>query len=248
MITIGQLARYAGVTTKTIRVYHDKGVLPEPERDSSGYRRYNARDVATAIRARTLSQAGVPLADVRELFTTSGADFAAALHQVDQSLSQQIRDLRDTQRRLRALAAQDPLNLPGEVVAHLDRLPNCGFTARWVAIETDLWILVFATLPDEALELFRDQTDAVDDPRLRELYLAYDAAHDLRPDDPRIEDLAERIAEVARERYAQAPPPGHATRSNVPDLIQSTLNEVSPAWQRLAALIAGAAGNPHGST
>ncbi|WP_226599950.1 MerR family DNA-binding transcriptional regulator [Streptomyces violascens] len=28
MITIGQLARYVGVPIKTIRVYHDKGLLP----------------------------------------------------------------------------------------------------------------------------------------------------------------------------------------------------------------------------
>ncbi len=43
MITIGQLARYAGVSTKTIRVYHDKGLLAEPDRDTSGYRRYTAQ-------------------------------------------------------------------------------------------------------------------------------------------------------------------------------------------------------------
>ena len=38
MLTIGQLARYVGVSTKAIRVYHDKGLLPEPDRDTSGYR------------------------------------------------------------------------------------------------------------------------------------------------------------------------------------------------------------------
>jgi DNA-binding transcriptional MerR regulator len=32
VITIGQLARYVGVSTKTIRVYHDKGLLAEPDR------------------------------------------------------------------------------------------------------------------------------------------------------------------------------------------------------------------------
>ncbi|MFJ1546391.1 MerR family DNA-binding transcriptional regulator [Streptomyces sp. NPDC088246] len=37
VITIGQLARYVGVSIKTIRVYHDKGLLPEPDRDASRY-------------------------------------------------------------------------------------------------------------------------------------------------------------------------------------------------------------------
>ncbi|MEV8060599.1 MULTISPECIES: MerR family transcriptional regulator [Streptomyces] len=45
MITIGQLAWYVGVSTKTVRVYHNKGLLPEPDRDASGYRRYGANDV-----------------------------------------------------------------------------------------------------------------------------------------------------------------------------------------------------------
>ncbi len=34
VITIGQLARYAGVSIKTIRVYHDKGLLAEPDVDA----------------------------------------------------------------------------------------------------------------------------------------------------------------------------------------------------------------------
>ena len=42
MITIGQLAAYAGVTIKAIRHYHERGLLAEPPRDASGYRRYTA--------------------------------------------------------------------------------------------------------------------------------------------------------------------------------------------------------------
>ena len=39
MLTISQLASYADVTVRTVRHYHAKGLLPEPERDHSGYRR-----------------------------------------------------------------------------------------------------------------------------------------------------------------------------------------------------------------
>ena len=42
MLTIGQLAAYAGVTVRAVRHYHQIGLLPEPERDASGYRRYGA--------------------------------------------------------------------------------------------------------------------------------------------------------------------------------------------------------------
>ena len=33
MLSIGQLASYAGVTVRAVRHYHAKGLLPEPERD-----------------------------------------------------------------------------------------------------------------------------------------------------------------------------------------------------------------------
>ena len=62
MLTISQLAAYAGVTVKAVRHYHAKGLLPEPERDHSGYRRYDAQAVVELIRIRTLADAGVPLA------------------------------------------------------------------------------------------------------------------------------------------------------------------------------------------
>lgn len=67
MLTIGQLASYAGVTVRAVRHYHAKGLLPEPERDHSDYRRYDAHAVVELIKIRTLADAGVPLARVREL-------------------------------------------------------------------------------------------------------------------------------------------------------------------------------------
>ncbi|WP_344167895.1 MerR family transcriptional regulator [Kribbella lupini] len=38
MLTISRLAAYAGVTVRAVRHYHQIGLLPEPERDHSGYR------------------------------------------------------------------------------------------------------------------------------------------------------------------------------------------------------------------
>ncbi|MFI7448662.1 MerR family transcriptional regulator [Nonomuraea sp. NPDC049714] len=57
VVTIGQLARCVGVSIKTIRVYHDRGLLPEPGRDASGYRRYGADDAIDLINGRSPSPA-----------------------------------------------------------------------------------------------------------------------------------------------------------------------------------------------
>lgn len=60
MLTIGQLAKYVGVTVRAVRHYHQRGLLTEPGRDASGYRRYDAHAVLDLIRIKILSDAGVP--------------------------------------------------------------------------------------------------------------------------------------------------------------------------------------------
>ncbi|WP_407835816.1 MerR family transcriptional regulator [Streptomyces sp. DSM 116496] len=237
MITIGQLAGYVGVSIKTIRVYHDKGLLPEPDRDASGYRRYGANDVIDLIKIRTLAEAGVPLARIRDLRSATDEEFRAALREIDAELTARIHGLQATQGRLRQLAAGQLAPLPTEVGAHLEQLARWGFTPRWVNLQRDLWILVFATHPDRANTLFHEQAEILADPALRQLFLEYDHAYDLDADDPRIDDLARRIAEAHRGRYGPDELPELDTASEIPALIQGTVNASSLAWQRLDTLI-----------
>lgn len=237
VITIGQLARYVGVSTKTIRVYRDKGLLPEPERDASGYRRYGAAHAIDLIKIRTLAEAGVPLARIRDLRSATEDEFRLALERIDGDLSLRIRDLQSTQERLRRLADGHLPALPAEVGRYVEQLARLGFSDRWVALQQDLWILVFATHPDTALTLFRDQAQIMTDPALRELALDYDHAHDLDPRDPRIDDLATRLVDATHDRYGTGDLPGYGADSAIPALIQGAVNSSSPAWRRLDTLI-----------
>ena len=237
MITIGQLARYVGVSTKTIRVYHDKGLLPEPQRDPSGYRRYGAGDAIDLIKTRILARAGIPLARIRELRSAGDDELRRAVEQIDADISLRIRDLQATQVRLRQLAAGNLTTLPPDVSDHLVRLRGLGFTERWVALQHDLWMLVFATHPGTAFTLFHDQAQILSDPASCQVFLDYDHAHDLDADDPRIDDLARRIVEATRNRYGAGDPPGQTTGSEIPALVQETVNASSPAWRRLDTLI-----------
>ena len=237
VITIGQLAGYVGVSIKTIRVYHDKGLLPEPDRDASGYRRYGANDAIELIKIRTLAEAGVPLARIRQLRSATDQEFQQALREIGDELTDRIRGMRATQGRLRQLAAGHLAPLPTEVGAHVEQLARWGFTPRWVDLQRDLWILVFATHPDHAITLFHDQAEILADPALRQLFLDYDHAHDLRADDPRLDGLARRIVEATRERYGPDELPELDADSEIPALVQGTVNASSPAWRRLDTLI-----------
>ena len=130
MLTISQLAAYAGVTVRAVRHYHAKGLLPEPERDHSGYRRYDAAAVVELIRIRTLADAGVPLSRVRELLAADEEAFAAAVEEIDQRLRAEIRERQRHRERIALLAAGDSLALPPEAVAYLDRLRGVGVPER----------------------------------------------------------------------------------------------------------------------
>ncbi|MER5760600.1 MerR family transcriptional regulator [Streptomyces sp. NPDC002082] len=237
MITIGQLAGYVGVSIKTVRVHHAKGLLPEPDRDASGYRRYGANDVIDLIKIRTLAEAGVPLARIRDLRSATDEELQQALGEIDDDLTARIHGLQSTQGRLRQLAAGRLAPLPVEVGAHLERLARWGFTPRWVQLQRDLWILVFATHPDRAITLFHEQAEILADPALRQLFLAYDHAYDLDADDPAIDELARRIAEAHRRRYGPDELPELDVPSEVPALIQGTVSASSRAWRRLDILI-----------
>jgi DNA-binding transcriptional MerR regulator len=237
MITIGQLARYAGVSRKTIRVYHAKGLLPEPDRDASGYRRYTAHDVIDVIKIRTLAQAGVPLARIRELRSATDDEYQRALIQLDNDLTRRIRELRDTQHRLRDLALGRDKLLPPEVAQHVKRLHEIGLSQRWIDFVSDLWILAFATHPDTAAALINDQDQQMADPFLRQIFLDYDRAHDLDPDDPTVAALARRMVDATRQRYPRGELPGQDTGSEIPALIQAAVNDTSPAWQKIDTLV-----------
>ena len=86
MLTIGQLAAYAGVTVRAVRHYHQVGLLPEPERDALGLSDATAPlAVVELTKIRTLADAGVPLSQVGELLEADEATFADAVKEIDRS-------------------------------------------------------------------------------------------------------------------------------------------------------------------
>ena len=149
MLTISQLAAHVGVTVRSVRHYHQIGLLPEPERDRSGYRSYDAAAVVRLIKIRTLADAGVPLAHVQALLDASPEAFAHEVQQIDKELRAEIRRLQGNRERLARLAAGEHLALPHSVVGYLDRLRGLGVEERYIELERDGWILIAARMPQE---------------------------------------------------------------------------------------------------
>ncbi|MGV9325077.1 MerR family transcriptional regulator [Streptosporangium sandarakinum] len=194
MLTIGELASYTGVTVRAVRHYHAKGLLPEPERDHSGYRRYDAGAVVELIKIRTLAEAGVPLARVRDLLRADEEEFAAAIADIDRRLRAEIRERQRHRERIARLAAGDHLVLPPEVVGYLDRLRALGVDERIVQAERDGWIPLTAHAPERVPEWMARKREQIDDPQLVDFYLTLSQALDRADDDPRLVELADRLA------------------------------------------------------
>ncbi|MFJ9619678.1 MerR family transcriptional regulator [Streptomyces noursei] len=232
MLTIGQLAATAGVTVRTVRHYHHVGLLPEPERDASGYRRYSAQAAVDLIRIRTLADAGVPLARIDTLLHAQPAAFDAAVTDIDAALQRKIDQLTEYRRRIAELAAGERLFLPPEVVAILDRMRGLGVSELRVRLERDSWILMQALDPHAMPQRIREKNAGFDDPETTRLYLACDQAVDWDPHDPRLDRLIDDLDawHIKHERDSH--------RAGSRELVSSRISEASPAWQRILDALA----------
>lgn len=241
MLTISQLAAYAAVTVRAVRHYHAKGLLPEPERDHSGYRRYDAAAVVELIRIRTLAGAGVPLSRVRELLAAEEDEFAAAVEDIDRRLRAEIRERQQHRREIARLAAGDSLALPDEVVGYLDELRARGVSEAIVEGERDGWILMAARWPVQIPELIADKLAQLEDPRTVRLYALIGELVELGADEERLNAVADLIAETAE----QAAERGDLDRQNEElnddayvALVDAFASEADPMVERLQELMA----------
>ncbi|CAM4443512.1 MerR family transcriptional regulator [Nocardia ninae] len=232
MLTIGQLAATAGVTVRTVRHYTQVGLLLEPERDASGYRRYSAQAAVDLIRIRTLADAGVPLARIDVLLHAEPTEFAAAITDIDATLRRKIDELSEYRRRIAELAGGESLVLPADVVAILDRMRDLGVSEQRVRLERDAWILMQALEPHVMPQRIRDKNAGLDDPETLRLYLACDQSVEWDPQDPRLDQLIDDLDawEIRHERDGGA--------SGYLKLVTAQISEASPAWQRVLEVLA----------
>lgn len=238
MLTIGQLAAHAGVTIRTVRHYHAKGLLPEPERDASGYRRYDAKAVVELIRVRVLAEAGVPLTRVKELLVADDAEFAAAVADIDRRLRAEIRDRQRYRERIARLAAGDSLALPPEAVAYLDRMRDLGLPEPMIEGERDAWILVAAHSPERIVRWIGLKREQLEEPEVVELYRRLWEMVDWQPDDPRLPELADWLAAaISDARGWEEYDSDDALATGFVELVDSMFVEAVPAARRLMQLL-----------
>jgi DNA-binding transcriptional MerR regulator len=206
-ITIGQAAAFAGVTVKTVRHYHKQGLIAEPRRDNSGYRRYGSHDLLRLVQIRTLAAAGVPLAQIGAILDTDPDRFAAALVDVERRLTDRIDELIEQRDTLHRLATGDRALLPDRALALLDRAPDFGFTPDDAAMAREGLVLIRALVPEGFDDYLTRIERAADDPHYLSLIKRMWCAAEREPDDPRVDELAIALADHYLAHPALLPSP-----------------------------------------
>ncbi|HEX5489127.1 MAG TPA: heavy metal-responsive transcriptional regulator [Rhodanobacteraceae bacterium] len=119
-LTIGSVARRAGVGIDTIRYYERQGLLPPPPRRASGYRDYGEAAIERLRFIRRSKDLGFTLDEIRELLALS-SDRERGVRDVKRraetrlaGVEDRIRELQKVRRGLKQLIAACPGHGPLE--------------------------------------------------------------------------------------------------------------------------------------
>ncbi len=110
---IGDLARRAGVSVRTLHHYDALGLLPPERRTRSGHRLYTAADVERLQRILSLRQLGFPLEQIRSVLDNPACSTLHVARMHLAALQERIAAQQRLVRRLEGVAAQ--LGNNGEV-------------------------------------------------------------------------------------------------------------------------------------
>ncbi len=108
-MTIGRLAKVLGVNVETIRYYQRRGLIEEPQRPLTGYRKYSALTIARMNFIRRAQQLGFSLAEVEQLIKLEDGRNCREVRLIAESkfsaLERQIAELERMRRALQQLIA-----------------------------------------------------------------------------------------------------------------------------------------------
>ena len=186
---IGELARIAGVTVRTLHHYDSVGLLVPSERTPSGHRLYSAPDVERLYRLLALRRVGLPLEEIGPLLDSEDGIGDTARRHLGR-VEQQLGALEELRLRLtRLLAALD-----GDEVStqrFLDALEAMSMAEKYYTPEQ------LQQLEQRRLELGEEKIKQVEQEwadlyrRLRELREA-----GVDPGDPEPQALGRRAGEL----------------------------------------------------
>ncbi|WP_405489433.1 MerR family transcriptional regulator [Streptomyces sp. NBC_00096] len=124
-LSIGEVSELTSLTPRTIRHYHQIGLVPEPGRDGAGNRAYRLEEITRLLWVRRMAAAGLSLEAVREASEAAEASddrriqtLLAELDRILAAKEEQLRGQREAVARLREFGSATGLFAPEVAAAH----------------------------------------------------------------------------------------------------------------------------------
>lgn len=146
-LSVSKVAEVTGLTPRAVRYYHSIGLVPEPPRDGSGYRRYGGKEVIELVRVARLRALGMPLPQIAERVSATDAEdvsLADALGVLADELDAEINRLVTSRDRLRELARSETFDQPVKTLTQalqnqgvLDPADQLRDSEKWAAAILD---------------------------------------------------------------------------------------------------------------
>lgn len=207
--TVGELAKRAGLTVRTLHHYEQMGLLRPSGRSESGYRRYGEADVLRLHRVLALRDAGLPLKEIGPLLDGEAPQpLAQVLHaqiaQIEAQLLAQehvLQTLRNAAKRLQLHGdGGDAVQVLLDAMA-MRRIQERHLSPGQLRAMRRRW----ETLPEAERNAVEDEW-----PRLiRQASEALDGGVD--PTNPVVQQIVRRWREL-QQRFMELVPPGTAER------------------------------------
>ena len=109
-LTIGGIARLAGIHKETIRYYQHLGLVPEPARALGSVRRYGEETVSRLLFIKRAQELGFTLAEIKRLLSLERPQECSTVRQIANEtlelVKSRITDLQRMRRALEALVGQ----------------------------------------------------------------------------------------------------------------------------------------------
>lgn len=104
--TVGELARRAGVTVRTLHYYDRLGLLSPQDYSEAGYRLYGQQALLQLQQILTLKALGLPLEHIQQILADPAFDLRRCLNQQKQALQARRQELQQAIETIEALESQ----------------------------------------------------------------------------------------------------------------------------------------------
>ena len=160
LIQVGELAKRAGLTVRTLHHYEQTGLLTPSARSEAGYRLYNLSAVQRLHMIKALAQAGLTLATIKDYLDRQTLSLPELLTQQIDTLNAQLRDVGRLRDRLLVLREALASGNEPDLESWLQTLELMKMYDRWFS-QQELAALPFAAQDEQRAQAWRELTEEV---------------------------------------------------------------------------------------